>query len=78
MSTPNKLFKKWNERLENTDEESIAHKLITEFVTDIGWIEMEPTEEEIENRKLISFVADQIKRDIKAGRMPPIDLSDEE
>lgn len=71
--TPGKLNKKWQKRLEDTDEESIAHKLITEFLIDIEWLHVEPTKEEIETRELLSRIVDRMREN---GEI--IDLSDEE
>ncbi len=61
--SPGELFKKWRSRLENTDEEAIAHKLINEFLIDIEGLHIEPTEEEIEARELISKIVEQMRKD---------------
>lgn len=61
--TPGKLNKKWHDRLKETDEESIAHKIINEFLVDIEWLRVEETDEERENRELISQVVETMRKE---------------
>lgn len=43
------LNRKWEKRLKDTDEDSISHRLINEFLVDIEWLRVEETDEIREN-----------------------------
>ena len=60
--TPGKLNQKWIKRLENTDDKSVAHKLICEFMCDLEELWIEETESERENRELIHKVVEDIRK----------------
>ena len=40
------LNKKWEKRLKDTDEDSITHRLINEFLRDIEWLRIVKTDKE--------------------------------
>ena len=72
--TPAKLNQIWWKRFRKLDnkkadgdqlsyEQDIEHALISQFLTDIEYLAVEESDEQRENRELISKVADQIRKD---------------
>jgi hypothetical protein len=70
--TPGKLNKMWWKRLRKLDkvgeergwtaEQATEHRIISEFLVDIEFLHVEETDQDRENRELITQVADQIRK----------------